>query len=139
HFDGQKIISSMVQISGGATFHSQGVAAICALKRQGLVGPILTPNFDTLLYDAFKQNNIRFTLLTRHQRSDFHPARHPADTDIFAYHGTLYDYDLGSESYTRPATIFSRGLLRPFEEPEERYLLDVLTSRTVVFFGYSGG
>jgi hypothetical protein len=115
--------------------------AIAQLRQAGLIGPILTTNFDPMLPDALEalgaEHGRHFRVLTDSQLTVDGDAHDPLDEDICALHGTIYR--LAEGDLAPPLTATARGLARPFSPGVNRYLVQLLGSgRPVLVLGYSG-
>ncbi len=113
--------------------------SVGALFRAGLVGPILTTNFDQMIPDALEAEGLEagrdFRMVT-----DWQLGQQPeqvGDSDVCALHGTVYR--LGDKVFAPPLTAMARGLARPFSPGMRRYLHRLFGSgRPVLVIGYSG-
>jgi len=144
-FDVQAIIEQRMPSFG----YTEANHALAVLRHEGVIGPILTANFDTLLYDALEVIETPYMLRTNTsfvKGSETFvkdpSALTPTDDDIVAFHGTLAA-DRGAGRLDRPGTVVARGLMRPFETGLSEYLRvlfrDALDQqRPVVMLGYSG-
>lgn len=141
YFDPEQVIGAF--LTGLAT--SPGNFAVAYLRQQGRVGPVLTSNFDDLLYKTLTALDAPYRLLTERQFD--HKPVSPTDEDILAFHGTLAQPSSAqpttrhSSPYASPHTLLARGLMRPFAPPIRAYLEQLLGSscdRDIVFYGYRG-
>ena len=113
------------------------VRAVAALRVAGVVGPILTTNFDQMVVDALtgygQVADRDFRVVTEWQAE----AVQPIERDVCALHGTIYE--VGSGTYAPPLTTLARGLARPLTPGMHRYLTAALGGqRPVLVLGYSG-
>lgn len=120
-----------------------GVIAFClaALAQRGKVGPLLTSNFDKMLFDAASHLAFGFQLVTdRSLRLGTNICR---DRLLVAFHGTTHGIDpdaLEASEHSPPTSALARGLATPFS----RELVNCLKScigegdRPVICIGYSG-
>ncbi len=144
-FDVQAIIEQRMPSFG----YTEANHALAILRHEGVIGPILTANFDTLLYDALEAIETPYILRTNtsfvkgsETFAKDPSALTPTEADIVAFHGTLAA-ERGGGGLDRPGTVVARGLMRPFETGMSEYLRALLRDaldqqRPVVMLGYSG-
>ena len=130
---------------------SQGSLAIGLLREAGLVGPIVTTNFDSLIMSTLTALSLDFKVKTdlqfRELAGSGPRSRVPSELDVVCLHGTLAQAPAG-ETYTTPTTFNARGLMRPFRVETAEYLEELLKlatdraaggqARPIILFGYSG-
>ena len=130
-----------------------GNLAVALLRKQSLIGPIVTSNFDDLLVRTFNGLNLPYSVKSSDQLTDpnYEGALTVSDLDIIPFHGTLATPDIAKNEvrkgriakYTSPDTLIARGLMRPFRPEMNDYLTSLfldtaISGREIVFFGYSG-
>lgn len=132
---------------------SPGNLTIASLRSKGVVGPIVTSNFDDLLVHSMNALGLPYRIKTSEQFSDpnYPDAMIITDFDVVPFHGTLVSKRIASadlatqfvSKYTSPDTLVARGLMRPFTPEMNDYLTSLFLStiedeRPIVFYGYRG-
>ncbi len=104
---------------------------LARLKKAHLIGPIITINFDSFIYDAMGGD---LTVVTEGNCSDYKTLPENA---LVAVHGTVIE----GEAITNPSSIVSRGFTKPLSPNLYNLIVDLLTDkrRAVLFVGMSGG
>ncbi|MEO8494431.1 MAG: hypothetical protein ABI614_05145 [Planctomycetota bacterium] len=117
---------------------------LAALAETGQIGPILTSNFDCMLYDAMSQLGIAFQIVTDRSLRSPSPAPTAESGEVVAFHGTTYAIDpddLGASIHSPPTSALARGLATPFSSELSNYINKCLTDgsdRSIICIGYSG-
>ncbi|GAA4877677.1 SIR2 family protein [Saccharopolyspora cebuensis] len=114
---------------------SRLTSTIASLRSAGMIGPIVTTNFDATCMSALERSEQRFRVITEWQVRDADEM--PEQSDICALHGTTYRAADGEFAPPLSATV--RGLARPFTPGMRHYLAGLFRpGRPVVVVGYSG-
>lgn len=114
---------------------SRLTSTIALLRSKGLIGPIVTTNFDATCMNAIERLGQRFRVITEWQVRGADET--PQQADICALHGTTYRATDGE--FAPPLSATARGLARPFIPGMRRYLTQLFRpGRPVVIVGYSG-
>lgn len=123
---------------------SYSVVALClaALAKRGKVGPILTSNFDQMLFDAATHLSFAFQLVT--DRSLRANAEFSNEGLLVAFHGTTYGVDpdnLEGSKHSPPTSALARGLATPFGREMANCLKSCLAddARPVICIGRASG
>jgi len=118
--------------------------SLAVLSREGLLGPILTSNFDEMLADAYHHADpsVKFQYTTTASLEE--NQRVPEGVqEIIAFHGTIHRLetdDLTAAEHSPPTSALARGLATPFQSVLRTALRTPLTSDApIIVIGYRGG
>jgi hypothetical protein len=118
--------------------------SLAILSREGLLGPILTSNFDEMLADAYRSASprvpFRYTTAASLQWNQQIPQ---GVQEIIAFHGTICSPDITDPTpgeHSPPTSALARGLASPFPKVLHTALVNALTGGApVIAVGYRGG
>lgn len=122
------------------------VVAFClaALAEKGEIGPILTSNFDCMLYDAMSGLGVESQIVTDRSLRSNSPAPKRDSMVVVAFHGTTYGIDpdnLDASEHSPPTSALARGLARPLSSELSNFInacLAEANDRPIICIGYSG-
>ncbi|MBI5606417.1 MAG: SIR2 family protein [Deltaproteobacteria bacterium] len=119
--------------------------SLAVLSSKGLIGPILTSNFDEMLAKAYESVDpsvaYQYITVKSLQNEQKVPNR---GQEIIAFHGTIHLLDMDNPpiaaKHSPPTSALARGLATPFPNVLRSALLERLTNDApIIVIGYRGG
>lgn len=115
---------------------------IAEVAAAGLLGGVVTSNFDPLVPAALQALGVPYRFLTRKSAAEGLAGLRDGELPLIAFHGTVHEMDPADPAgspHSPPTSALARGLATPLTRPLRALLTELLRApRPVLAIGYSG-